>query len=283
MSLVLRCMSIENGLCNGCMQTTMVESYSDIRFTEERGIVTIEIDRPDVLNAFTETTIHEMNSALDRFKSSDSAYVGILTGSGGAFCAGADVNKMPNWPEMGKEEYASFLREVQEVVRKIRTVSKPVIASISGPAIGAGFDFALACDVRFVGTDVTLREGFVNVGLVPGDGGAWLLPKLIGEAKAREYLLSGRTIDSDEAVDLGLASRESSNPREDARSFAVELRDLPATAVRRTKDLLSEEVSFNDHCERAIDYQWDCVNDPEHKEAVSAFREKREPSFQRDY
>jgi enoyl-CoA hydratase/carnithine racemase len=257
--------------------------YDQVRYDVDTGIATVTIDRPDVYNAFTSTTLGELNDALRRAEEDDDVYVIILTGAGDGFCAGADVTAMPDWSAMGKEEYAGYLWTVQNVVRQLRGTAKPSIAAVNGPAVGAGCDFALACDLRVVADDAVLQEGFVNVGLVPGDGGAWLLPRLIGEAKAREYLLTGVDIDAAEAVDVGLAVDAVDDALAEAVSLAGDLRDLPATAVRNTNRLVDPTASFEDYCERAIAYQWECVNDSEHDEAVAAFNEDRDPEFDREY
>ncbi|WP_049995875.1 enoyl-CoA hydratase/isomerase family protein [Halococcus sediminicola] len=261
----------------------MATDYEDIGYRIDTGIATITLDRPAVYNAFTKQTITELNDAINQFRGDDNAHVAVLTGAGDGFCAGADVSSMPDWKEKGKRAYGEFLRDVQSVVANLRGSSKPTIAAVEGPAIGAGCDFALACDLRLVGPDAVLREGFVKMGLIPGDGGAWLLPRLIGEAKAREYLLTGKGITSAAAVDLGLAVEESENALNAAYDLAEEMLDLPALAVRHTNNLINPEQSFEAYCEQAIDHQWDCVNDPEHEEAVAAFREKREPEFDRTY
>jgi len=256
--------------------------YEDINYAVDEGIATVGIDRPEVKNAFRAVTVGELNDALRRTASDDSVYAVVLTGAEDAFCAGADVSEMPDWSDQSKEEYAGFLWSVQNVVRQLRRMGKPSVAAVPGPAIGAGCDFALACDVRVVSPDAVFREGFVRVGLVPGDGGAWLLPQLIGRSQAAEYLLTGRDMTAGEAVDTGLATEQSDDPLEAARSFAAEMRDLPATAVRHTKRLMDPALSFEEYCERAIEYQWDCVNDPEHDEAIRAFAEGREPEYDRD-
>ena len=257
--------------------------YDDVTYDTEAGIATITIDRPEVYNAFTRETILELNEAIRDAREDDSVYALVLTGAGDGFCAGADVSGMPDWEGMHKEEYAGFLWAVQNVVRQLREMATPSVAAVNGPAVGAGCDFALACDVRIVGPEASLREGFVNVGLVPGDGGGWLLPRLVGESKAKEYLLTGREITPDEAVEMGLAVEETDDPLASAREFAEEMRDLPAMAVRHTNRLIDPEQSFENYCERAIAYQWECVNDPEHAEAVAAFGEKRKPEYDRDY
>ncbi len=257
--------------------------YEDVRYETDGGVATITIDRPEVLNAFRETTIAELNVAIREAIDDDGVYVVVLTGADGGFCAGADVTEMPAWGDGTEEEYAGYLWGVQNVVRQLRRAEKPSIAAVGGPAIGAGCDFALACDLRVVGPDALLREGFVRVGLVPGDGGAWLLPRLIGESKAKEYLLTGRDIGPTEAVEIGLAVEEAEDPLGAAADLADELLALPAHAVRRTNALVDPERSFEEYCERAIAYQWECVNDPEHREAIAAFGEDREPEYDREY
>jgi enoyl-CoA hydratase/carnithine racemase len=257
--------------------------YEDVRYETDAGIATITIDRPEAYNAFTKNTLVELNDAIGRATDDDAIYVVILTGAGDGFCAGADVTDMPDWSDLTKEEYAGYLWTVQNVVRRLRSTPKPTIAAVGGPAIGAGCDFALACDMRVMGEGGVLREGFVRVGLVPGDGGAWLLPRLIGESKAREYLLRGVDIPPEEAVEVGLAATVAEDPLDEARELAEELLSLPALAVRNTNRLVDPTMTFEDYCERAIEYQWECVNDPEHDEAVAAFREKRDPEFDREY
>lgn len=255
---------------------------SNILYEADAGYATITLDRPDVYNAFTREMILELNETLRRATNADDVYAIILAGAGDGFCSGADVTSMPDWSEMTKEEYAAYLWSVQNVVRQLRTISKPTIAAIDGPAIGAGCDFALACDVRYVGDDAILREGFVQVGLVPGDGGGWLLPRLIGESKAREYLLTGDDITAEEAVELGLAVERTSDPVAAAEEFARTVRDLPSQALRRTNQLIDPQQDFETYCERAIEYQWECINDEEHHEATQAFRDGRKPEFDRD-
>ncbi len=254
-----------------------------VQYACSDGIATITMDRPDVYNAFHREMILELNEAIRDAREDSKAYTVILTGAGDGFCSGADVNSMPDWTAQTKEEYGAYLWTVQNVVRQLRNMDKPTIAAVNGPAIGAGCDFTLACDVRFMNEDAVLREGFVRIGLVPGDGGAWLLPKLIGESKAREYLLTGKDITATDAEDLGLVAGVSEDALSDAEEFAKSVRDLPAQAVRNTKKLINSELSFDEYCEKAIDYQWECVNDQEHKEATQAFQDKRKPEYERQY
>lgn len=255
--------------------------YEDISYDIEAGTATMTIDRPAVKNAFRAKTVEELNDALERANDDESVTAIVLTGADEGFCAGADVTEMPDWSGMGEAAYGEFLSNVQGVVEKLRTNETPSIAAVRGPAVGAGCDFALACDVRTADSGALFKEGFVNVGLVPGDGGAWLLPRLIGEGPARELLLTGRGVDAEAAAELGLVRRVVDDALAEAESIADDISRNPTIAVRRTKALLAGDESFEDHCQAAIEYQWECVNDPEHAEAVAAFQEGREPEYDR--
>lgn len=257
--------------------------YEDVDYSAADGIATITIQRPDVYNAFTRSTMLELNDAVRTAEADERVYAVVLTGAGDGFCAGADTTEMPDWADQSPEEYGAFLWIIQQFVANLRGMATPSIAAVGGPAVGAGCDFALACDLRVVGPDGVMREGFVDVGLVPGDGGAWLLPRLVGESKAREYLLTGRDITPEDAVDIGLAVERADDALAAAAALAAEIRDKPATAVRHTNRLVDPERGFDEYCRRAAEYQWDCVVDPEHREAVAAFNEGRDPDFDRDY
>lgn len=257
--------------------------YEDVDYSVTDGIATITIQRPDVYNAFTRTTMLELNDAVRTAEADERVYAVVLTGAGDGFCAGADTTEMPDWADQSPEEYGAFLWIIQQFVANLRGMATPSIAAVGGPAVGAGCDFALACDLRVVGPDGVMREGFVDVGLIPGDGGAWLLPRLVGESKAREYLLTGRDITPEDAVDIGLAVERADDALAAAADLAAEIRDKPATAVQHTNRLVDPEQGFDEYCRRAAEYQWDCVVDAEHREAVAAFNEGRDPDFDRNY
>jgi len=258
--------------------------YENLTYDAADGIARIRLERPDVYNAFDRETIVEVNDALDRADGASDADVVVLTGAGDGFCSGADVDSMPDWEEETGAEYGAYLWLVQNVVRRLRGMGPVTIAAVNGPAIGAGCDFALACDLRVVHEErAILREGFVRIGLIPGDGGGWLLPRLIGEAKAKEYLLTGKDIDPDAAVDLGLAVEATDDTVAAATELAEELLGLPRVAVKGTKELIDADRSFEEYCELATRLQWECIRDPEHREAVAAFSGGREPNYDRDY
>ena len=252
-------------------------------YTVTEGRAEVVMDRPDVLNAFDSDMIDELNEALEAAHADDRVYVILLTGAGRGFCSGADVSDMGG----ERDRTASTVRlfKVQNVVRKLLHGEKPTVGAVNGPALGAGCDFALACDLRVIGEEAFLREQFVNIGLVPGDGGAWLLPRLVGEAKAKELVMTGRDVGPEEAVDLGLATEAvpTDEVLDRGRDLANTLRDKPKAAMRETKALFDSTATYDDYAQAAIEGQRAARDDPEHTEAVSALREGRDPAFDREY
>lgn len=257
----------------------------NIKYSVHEGRAEITFDRPEVLNAVDGTTLEELNSAIDAAYEDDEVYVILLTGAGRGFCSGGDVSGGYGNTAHGKLAYRQHLAKAQNVTRLLRSGPKPSVAAVNGPAVGSGCDFALACDLRVISEEAYLRQQFVNIGLIPGSGGGLLLSRLIGESKAREYILTGRDITSEAAADLNLVTEvvEPEAVLETARALADEIRDKPVSAVRGAKQLVDPHQSFDDYATAAFDRQWECANHPEHAEAVNALREKREPKFDRPY
>jgi 2-(1,2-epoxy-1,2-dihydrophenyl)acetyl-CoA isomerase len=261
-----------------------MSDYQRIDYTVTAGRGEIVLDRPDVYNAFDPEMLVELNECLLDALADDDVYVILLTGRGKGFCSGADVSGMDGREDRANEfRYGVHLWKVQHVTRLLYFGAKPTIAAVNGPAVGAGCDFALACDLRLMADSAFFRTQFVDVGLVPGDGGGWTLPRLVGESKAKEYLLTGRDIQPADAEEMGLVVDvvADSELGVAARDLANELRDKPATAVRHTKALVDAHQSFGEYARDAHERQYDCVTDPEHSEAVRAFVEGRPPEFDR--
>lgn len=252
-----------------------------IEFTLTDGRGEIVLSRPDVLNAFTTEMIEELNATIEAAHEDDDVYAIVLTGKGRGFCTGADTSGLDEADD--RLASATRLWKVQNVVRQLYFGPKPVVAAVNGPAIGAGCDFALACDLRVMSEDAYLREQFVNIGLIPGDGGGWLLPRLVGESKAKEYILTGKDITPEEADDAGLVTSvvPGSETMEAARDLADRLVNRPALAMQNCKDLIDGTRSFEEYGQAAIEHQWACRNDPEQSEAIAALREGRDPNYNR--
>lgn len=260
--------------------------HENIDYSVVKGRAEIALDRPEVYNAFTPEMLVALNELLVEAMNDDEVYVVVLTGRGDGFCSGADVSGMEGREDREtKFRYGAHLWKVQYVDRLLYFGPKPTVAAINGPAVGAGSDFALACDLKVMNEDAFLRPHFVNLGLVPGDGGGWLLPRLVGENKAKEYLLTGRDITASAAEEMGLAAEvvPDGEVLDAARELADELRDNPTTAIRNTKALIDVSQSFAEYATEAHERQWECVHDEEHYEAVQAFLDGREPEFDRRY
>lgn len=269
-----------------------MSEYIDYEVSD--GIAEIVLDRPEVMNAFNETMLRDLNVALEDAMADDGAYVVILTGAGDGFCSGGDMQSAgernaeiqdQESPSRAKREYIEYADRAVQVVRMLRQGAKPTIAAVNGPAIGAGCDFALGCDLRVISEDAIMREQFVNVGMAPADGGGYLLPKLVGESKAREYILTGRDITAADAEELGLVVDvvEPGTALSVARDLAAEIRDKPAFGVRTAKSLIGTHRSFEEYVTEGLERQWEARNDPEQAEAVQAFVEGREPEYDRNY
>lgn len=260
-----------------------MDQSEHVEYTVSDGRAEIVLNRPDKLNAFHGEMIEELVLALMDAEANDDVYAVVLTGAGRGFCSGADVTSMGENDANDQLASADGLWKVQNVVRYLYASAKPTIAGVNGPALGAGCDFALACDLRVMEENAYLREQFVNIGLVPGDGGGWLLPRLVGEAKAKEYILTGRDITPNEALDMGLVMEvvEDGESHTVAREIANELRDKPAKAMQHCKDLVGLDRSFEEYARDAIEAQWEVRNDPEHDEAIRALRDGTDPEYDR--
>ncbi len=180
----------------------------DLRYELDGELAILTLDRPDARNAYSEAMVESLVQALDRAEA-DAAVRGIvLTGAGSAFHAGGDLKRMQEHSGMFEGGPVALRRQyiegIQRVPRRLAACDKPVVAAINGAAIGAGLDLACMCDLRVAARGVKLGSTFVKVGLVPGDGGAYFLARTIGFSRALELVLTGRLVDSDEALAIGL-------------------------------------------------------------------------------
>lgn len=225
-------------------------------------IAVLRLNRPDFLNSFSHEMIQDWYKALVEFKEDSSLKVLILTGTGKAFSAGGDIKALSKgdgfigepeedlWSDAVKRK-SSLWENIQKIPLLLEDIDKPVIACINGDAIGAGLDMALMCDIRFCADHARLGEGYIHLGLVPGDGGGYFLPKLVGESKALELLWTGRKIDSSEAVNIGLVDYV--YPKDEVFEKAMELANTlcskPQNALRIIKRLVKNhnKVSLKTH------------------------------------
>lgn len=259
-------------------------AYDDIEYRVADGIAEITLDRPEVLNAYTQDMLVELNMAIEDATDDDSVYAIVLTGCGNGFCSGKDTadSQEPSY----RVEETERLGKVAAAMRLLYDGPKPSIAAVNGPAVGGGMELALSCDFRVMSAEAFLRDGHVDIGATPATGGGWILPRMIGEAKAKEIVLLGEDITADEAEDLGVACEvvPDGESLETAREIAARLRDKPAVALRESKQLVDPTVrSFDEHAHAVLDSRWACEQDHESEEAAAAMSEGREPEFDREY
>jgi enoyl-CoA hydratase/carnithine racemase len=179
----------------------------DINYSLADGIATVELSRPQRKNSFTLEMVDQWAAALEEAGRDPAVRAVIVTGRGDAFCAGVDLNDLAAVEDTPLSHKQMLTHHVHAVSRALARIDKPVVAAVNGVAVGAGMDMALMCDLRFAARSARFSEGYVRLGLVPGDGGCYLLPRLVGTAKALELLWSGEFVDADEALRIGIVNR----------------------------------------------------------------------------
>lgn len=269
---------------------TGLPELNDVSVAVRDRVATVTLERPDVRNVISDPPlVEELPAVFDTLQFDDSVHVIILTGRGSAFSAGGNIKHMHERVGMFSgsagqiaEEYR---RGIQRLIRSVVAVEVPVIAAVNGPAIGAGFDLALACDLRLASTTARFGETFVNLGLIPGDGGSWLLPQAVGVQRAAELAYTGRIIGVDEGLALGLvlSVHEPDALVPAAQELASVIAAKPATALRYTKRLLRlarSATPFEQILDEAANFQAMLHATPEHAAAVQAMiqRTSRRPA-----
>lgn len=257
---------------------------ADLEYSVDSGVGTILLNRPHAKNAFTLEMIRAWADALRSARTDPAVRVVVVTGAGDAFCSGIDLSVLE---AVGDEPLAlkSMLTEgVHEVARAVDELSKPVLAAVNGVAVGAGMDMALMCDIRLLTQSARMSEGYIRVGLVPGDGGCYYLPRLVGMAKALELLWTGDFVDAEEALSIGLATvvyADADFP-EAHRAFAARLAEQPPINVAMIKRAAQQSVHSD--LRTALDLISSHLavvhGTRDSREARSALRERRPPSFQ---
>lgn len=256
---------------------------------DAQGIVTLTLNRPDLRNPISSAEMVDgIVAALERIEADPTVRVAILTGAGKAFSSGGDINAMkPGGGGLNAGLPAgtrgNYKRGIQRLPLAFAALEVPVIAAVNGPAIGAGLDLACMCDLRIASESAKFAESFVKLGIIPGDGGAWLLQRVIGFSKAAELSLTGDMIDAAQALECGLVSRVVPDAEllDAARALAGRIAANPPFAVRMTKRLLWEarRADLATVLEMSAAMQAVAHATADHDEAVNAFLEKRTPQF----
>lgn len=258
------------------MQEEILHSVKD-------HIGTIVLNRPKHRNAFTLEMLEECSAILAGFENDQEVRVIVLTGAGESFCSGGDVKKMGDDASI-VEKKSDLWNRMQSVPKTLATMEKPVIAMINGDAVGGGMDLALMCDIRIASQEARFSEAYVRLGLVPGDGGAFFLTRLVGLGKSLELLLTGDFIGAEEGVRIGMLNRAVPRDRLEEETYALARRIAtnPPLSVQATKRLVYQ--SAGSEMRMALDLASSqaviMMNTEDHKEAVQAFREKRKGKYQ---
>lgn len=258
-----------------------------LNIERDGGVLTVTMNQPETRNALTgNTAVAEFVQLCADVRLDASVKVLILTGAGSIFSSGGNVKDMRRYfddaltPDMIREEYR---QGIQQIPNALYQLDVPVICAVNGPAIGAGLDLSCMCDIRIASENATFAESFVRVGIVPGDGGAWLLPRVVGMSKASEMAFTGEAISAGQALACGLVSQVV--PPDEllptARALALKIAANPGGVMRMTKRLLREgqNATLASLLEISAGYQAIAHKTADHREAVTAFVEKRAPRF----
>jgi 2-(1,2-epoxy-1,2-dihydrophenyl)acetyl-CoA isomerase len=257
----------------------MVLVVADVEVTREGAILTITLNRPDVLNALNRSMHAQLLAALGQAKDPEIRAV-VLTGAGRGFCVGQDLQEFSS----GAGDVADNLRRnYHRNVLALRALEKPVIAAVNGPAAGAGLSLALACDIRIAADTATFVPAFINIGLVPDSGGTWLAHRILGTTRAFEWLTTGRRLPADEGRAWGLVNEvvPAGELLHRAQEVAALYAAMPTRAVGQTKRLLdhAETATFEEQLELEAVTQAEQTQTRDFREGVAAFLAKREPAF----
>jgi len=266
----------------------MTSGTDPILFEQRGHVAVLTLNRPETRNALSgEAMFAGFEQLFERIDADSGIRSAVLTGAGSAFCSGGNVAEMRDRAGMfagSPEQIAHNYRDgIQRIPRAFLRLRVPIIAAINGPAIGAGNDLACMCDLRIASSNARFAESFVKVGIVPGDGGCWLLPRVVGPAMAAELAFTGDTIDANEALRIGLVSRvvEPKALMAEALRLAERIAANPPQVLRWTKQLLqaARTQGLGDALDQAGQLQGLAHHAHDHAEAVAAFFEKRSPVF----
>ena len=253
--------------------------YETIQYTVQNGVATLELSRPDKLNAFNSQMIYEIIVAVKEASKDKQVRCLVFTGAGRGFCSGqdlADVDEHMDHGQVLREQYGPMMKQLM-------SFEKPIVAAVNGIAAGAGFSLALACDFRLASEKANFLNAFINIGLIPDSGNLYFLQNLVGYAKAAELSILGEKISAEKAFQLGLVTKVISTEtwELEVNQFSEYLANLPTKAIGLIKRNLksANQLSFDSYLEKEAEGQRIAGLTNDHQEGVQAFVEKRKPIF----
>ncbi|MEH6661603.1 MAG: enoyl-CoA hydratase-related protein [Parasphingorhabdus sp.] len=258
-----------------------------VLYEKNDRIVTITLNKPETRNALSKDLCEALVEAINKADADAGVSCVVLAATGKSFSSGGNLHEikaMTAEQNMTPLEIENWYKTgIQRIPLAFSQISVPVIAAVNGHAIGAGNDLTTMCDIRIAGEDAIFAESFLRVGIIPGDGGAWLLPRIIGQARANQMLFTGEFINAAKALDYGLVSEVVANDKLLARAYelAEMVVGLPPLAIRKTKELVrtAQSVTLKENLDQAALFQGVLQQLDDHREAIDAILEKRKPVF----
>lgn len=256
----------------------------ELLFEIENGVATITINRPEKRNSFTDEMVGDWVTFLEECRTRDDVRVVVLTGTEATFSAGGDTTKFGSkseLPPLAARE--GMVSHTQALARKIAEIDIPVIAAINGTAVGGGMDVALMCDVRLATSSARFTETYARVGLLPGVGGAYFLPRLVGPATALDLFWTARWVTAEEALNLGIVNHvyEDHAFRDKVKAYAEQIAEAPPLSIRFIKRLVYQSLRTDlaSHLDTLASHIALIRTSDDHKEAIAAMKEQRPPEF----
>lgn len=249
----------------------------NVKIEKKKELGTVILNRPEALNILDTKTLNELGDALADLEKDGKIRAIIITGIKN-FCAGADIKELK---KKHPEEAEIFSRLGHKVLNQVENLEKPVIAAVSGYALGGGCELALACDIRIAGESAKLGQPEVNIGLIPGFGGTQRLTRLVGIGNAKELILTGRIMDAKEAGSIGLVNKvvKDEELMEKAEEMALVLAEKSPITIKIAKSLINRNLDIKRTLEMEIVSFSQCFASEDHMEGINAFLEKRKPMF----
>jgi 2-(1,2-epoxy-1,2-dihydrophenyl)acetyl-CoA isomerase len=256
---------------------------ASVLFEARGSVALVTLNRPQALNSFTRRMHQELWAVLDRINGDKSLRAAVLTGAGRGFCAGQDLNDRAVAPGESVDLGESVEQRYNPLVRTLTALPFPVIARVNGVAAGAGANTALACDIVIAGRSAKFIQSFANIGLIPDSGGTWVLPRLVGQARALGLALTAEPLPADKAESWGLIWKAVEDDQLDAEvdALATRFASAPTRGLAAIKRMIRE--SWGHSLDQELDLQRDAMRElgfsDDYREGVAAFMEKRKPNF----
>ena len=248
---------------------------------EEQGIALLRLNRPDVMNSLNFDLLRQLKEQIDRLRFNKEVRVVVITGAGEkAFCAGADLKERAQMDEL---QVKQFIYTIRNLFTEIEQLNKPVIAAVNGVALGGGTELALACDIRLASESASMGLTETKLAIIPGAGGTQRLPRLVGRAKAKELIFTGRRVDAREAYEMGLVNKVCPADRllEECREMAAMITENGPIALEQAKYAINQGLEADINTGLAIESNayWITIPTEDRTEGLKAFREKRKPEY----